>query len=89
MVKILATPREILYFPRQGLGWKALGDLWCGMASFRLCKSCTISSRLPLAASQTVLGEGNELKNWMLEQTIETKLKHPFSPKKVLLIVKL
>ena len=27
MVKILATPREILWFPRQGLGWEALGHL--------------------------------------------------------------
>ena len=89
MVKILATPREILYFPRQGLGWKALGNPWCDMASFRLCKSGTISSKLPLASSQTVLGEGGELKNWMLEQTIKTKFKHPVSPKKVLLIVKL
>ena len=45
MVKILATPREILCFPRQGFGWEALGDQWHGIASRKSHKRCTVSGR--------------------------------------------
>ena len=73
MVKILTTLREILCFPRQGLEWEALGDQWCGMASCKSHKCCTVSGRLPYAVLLTVLGKGGELKNWMLEQPVKTK----------------
>ena len=68
MLKILVTPREIVCFPRQGLRWEAVGDQWSGMASHMSHKCYTVSSRLPRAASLTVLGEGSELKNWIPEQ---------------------
>ena len=43
------------------------------MASRKSPKGCTASGRLPRAASLTVLGEGDGLKNWMFEQPLKTK----------------
>ena len=72
MVKRLATPKKIIWFPRQGLQREALGDQWSGMVS---CKShkYTVSGMLPPTASLSVLGQGSKLKNWMLEQPEITK----------------
>ena len=72
MAKIIVNPREILCFPRQGLGWEAL-DQWLGMAFHKTQNGSTVSGRLPRAPSQTVLREMGELKNWMLEQPVKTK----------------
>ena len=72
MVTILATPL-LLCFPRQGLREKVPSDQWSDMV---LCKSdrySTVSGRLPLAASLTVLGKRGELKNWKLEKLEKTK----------------
>ena len=70
--QIHATSREILCFPREGLGWEALVEslfislLVAQASSFLICS-------LPLTqlASLTVLGEGSELKNWMFEQPVK------------------
>ena len=88
MVKILATPREILCFPKQGLGWEALADQWSGMASRKSPKCCTEIGRFPWAVSSTVLGERDELKHWVLEQPVKTNGCSGI-PKGVLLIAKL
>lgn len=50
-----------------------------------------MSVRVPWVASLTVLGEGGELKDWMLEQPVRTKgcFKYLVSPKEVLLRAKL
>ena len=92
MLKILVTPKEIVCFPRQGLRWEAVGDQWSGMASHMSHKCYTVSSRLPRAASLTVLGEGSELKTGSLsnqKRLTASRLKHPVSPKGVLVIAKL
>ena len=73
MVKILTTPREIIGFPREGLRWETLADQWSGMASRKSRKCCTVSDRFLQVASLAVLGGGDELKNWMLEQPVTTK----------------
>ena len=70
---VLSTPKEILNFPRQGLGWKALRDEWSSMAFCNSHKCCIESGRLPWTASLTALGEMGELKNRMVEQPVNTK----------------
>ena len=72
MLKLLATPRESICFPRQGLEWEEICDQWSGMASHKSFKCWTVSGGLPQAASLTVLGERGELKNWVLEQPVKT-----------------
>ena len=72
MVKRLATPKKIICFPRQGLQREALGDQWSGMVS-RKSHKYTVSGMLPPTVSLILLGQGSELKNWMLEQPEKTK----------------
>ena len=91
MVKILATNWEIICFPRQGWGWKALDDQCCDMASRKSSKGCTVSGRLLVAASLPVLGKKSELRNWMLEEVVKTKgcSSIQFLQKRVLLIARI
>ena len=61
-LSIFPTPREILCFSKQGLGWEAIGDQWSGMASCTSQKCCTVTGKLLWEASLSVLGDWGELK---------------------------
>ena len=43
------------------------------MASSKSQEGCTVSGRLPRAVSLTVVGEGGNLQNFMLDQPVRTK----------------
>ena len=73
MVKILTTSREILCFSRQGYGWEALGDQQSGMRCCKSHKCCIVRVSLPNVAELTQLGEGNEVKNYILKEPVKTK----------------
>ena len=45
MLKMPITPRKILCFPRQGLGWEAPGDQWHGIVSGKSHRCCTVRGR--------------------------------------------
>ena len=57
----------------QGFGREALGDRWSGMLSNKSHKCSTVSGRLPLLASLTVLKEESKLKKQMLKQPVKTR----------------
>ena len=42
---MIATPREILRFPRQGLGWEVPGDQWRDVVSRKSHRYYTVRGR--------------------------------------------
>ena len=73
MVKILATPREILCFPRQGFGGKHLvtnGEAWRPASHTRAAQR---GDGYQVWPNSLCLGKRGEFKNWMLEQPVNNK----------------
>ena len=65
MLRMLATPREILFLHMK-VDWEVLGDQLCPVASRKSHRCCTVSGRVRRVTSLTELGKEGESKTGCL-----------------------
>ena len=62
------------------VGWEALGEQWCGMASHKShTRAALWGVGYQVWPNWLCLGKGGELKNWMLEQPVSLIVAQAFS----------